>query len=111
MPNDKSPPEPETVAQKEAGEDCVSLLVRLGVKLHPWQVKIIEAMNSGKRITIIHARPRRYRCFVCRDTGKTDGALGFNGHGSCPLCSLSNAEVSHRDRERQPAAEQPSAQP
>lgn len=29
MPNDKSPPEPETVAQQETGGDCVSRLVRL----------------------------------------------------------------------------------
>ena len=27
MPNDKSPPEPETVTQQETGEDCVSRLV------------------------------------------------------------------------------------
>ena len=29
MPNDKSLPEPETVAQQETGGDCVSRLVRL----------------------------------------------------------------------------------
>jgi len=28
MPNDKLPPEPETVAQQETGGDCVSQLVR-----------------------------------------------------------------------------------
>ena len=28
MPNDKSPPEPETVAQQETGGDCVSRLIR-----------------------------------------------------------------------------------
>lgn len=29
MPNDKSPPEPETAAQQETGGDCVSRLVSL----------------------------------------------------------------------------------
>lgn len=40
---------------------------------------------------------RRYRCFVCRDTGKTDGALGFNGYGPCPLCSLPNTQDQERN--------------
>lgn len=26
-------------------------------------------------------------CALCNDTGKTDGALGYNGQGPCPKCS------------------------
>lgn len=27
------------------------------------------------------------KCHICNDTGKTDGAAGFNGKGPCPYCS------------------------
>jgi len=37
MPNDKSPPEPETAAQQETGGDCVSRLVVPLLSGQTWQ--------------------------------------------------------------------------
>ena len=37
MPNDKSPPKPETVAKQEAGRDCVSRLVVPILPMQTWQ--------------------------------------------------------------------------
>ena len=40
MPNDKSPPKPETVAQQETGGDCVSrLVVPLRFAVYPGEIR------------------------------------------------------------------------
>ena len=33
-----------------------------------------------------HEGAQKPACPTCRDTGETDGALGFNGRGPCPRC-------------------------
>jgi hypothetical protein len=41
MPNNKSLPEPETVAQQDTGGDCVPRLVRLSLSFQPYEVELI----------------------------------------------------------------------
>ena len=52
MPNDKSPPKPEIVAQQETGGDCVSRLVRHSLTLDEFvfeQLKSLEDFESSWR--------------------------------------------------------------
>jgi hypothetical protein len=57
MPDDKSPPEPETVEQQETGGDCVSRLVRLAwmrggssVLFHGWREVVRCAVGDGSHL-------------------------------------------------------------
>ena len=69
MPNDKSPPEPETAAQQETGGDCVSRLVGLLVFAGDLEVNGDEISGCAvdiDRATLISAKslPMYQRCVI-----------------------------------------------
>lgn len=48
-----------------------------------------HTFNLGLFKSIVELEPvaATPKCPLCGDTGKTDGALGFNGQGPCPRCT------------------------
>lgn len=90
--------------------------------IHPIKVRLAEKINLGlsnRDGEIMIGKGVNGRCYLIAEADTYHNTEVFEGLGSTEhieitaeaFLSLANAEVRHRDRERQPAADQPPEQP
>lgn len=120
MPNDKSKPKPETVAQQETGGDCVSRLVRVCSDCNGEGGGFIDSVPWGEyahcktcdgngelwddpthmlRQSGVFGEVFKTACGLTNDPGKT-GATFTPRYVTCPECLSAISSANDKDLAR-----------